>query len=46
MEESLYYKELHEALLIRSLKRLIKEQPTTWKWRETIEDTINLLEGN
>lgn len=45
MEESLYLRQLKEDLLIKKLKQLIHEQPESWKWRSTIKQTIELLEG-
>ena len=44
-ELSLYEMEQEEKRLIKELKYIIAEANLTSDWRETIEDTIKLLEG-
>ncbi len=44
-EMSLYEMEQEEKRLIKGLKLIIAEANLTSDWRETIEDTIKLLEG-
>lgn len=42
---SLYDKELQEKRLIRELKIILHDGQCKPNWRETINDTIKLLEG-
>ena len=42
---SLYDKELQEKKLIRELKMILHDGECKPNWRETINDTIKLLEG-
>lgn len=44
-EMSLYEMDQEEKRLIKGLKLIIAEANLTSDWRETIEDTIKLLEG-
>jgi hypothetical protein len=44
-ELSLYEKELQEKKLIRELKIILHDGQCKPNWRETINDTIKLLEG-
>lgn len=44
-ELSLYEKELQEKKLIRELKMILHDGQCKANWRETINDTIKLLEG-
>lgn len=44
-ELSLYEKELQEKKLIRELKMILHDGQCRPNWRETINDTIKLLEG-
>lgn len=44
-ELSLYEKELQEKKLIRELKMILHDRQCKPNWRETINDTIKLLEG-
>lgn len=44
-EMSLYEKELQEKKLIRELKMILHDGECRPNWRETINDTIKLLEG-
>ena len=44
-ELSLYDKELQEKKLIRELKMILHDGQCKPNWRETINDTIKLLEG-
>jgi len=45
VETSLYEKELQEKKLIRELKMILHDGECKPNWRETINDTIKLLEG-
>ena len=45
MERSLYDQELYERKLIRELKEILHEIKENRKWRETISEVIDLLEG-
>ena len=45
-EMSLYDMELKENKLIKELKVILCDAPLTSDWRETIEETIELLGGN
>ena len=45
VESSLYDKELQEKKLIRELKMILHDGQCKPNWRETINDTIKLLEG-
>lgn len=45
MERSLYDQELYERKLIRELKEILHEIKQERKWRKTISEVINLLEG-
>ena len=45
VETSLYEKELQEKKLIRELKMILHDGQCKPNWRETINDTIKLLEG-
>lgn len=45
VELSLYEKELQEKKLIRELKMILHDGQCKSNWRETINDTIKLLEG-
>ena len=42
---SLYDKELQEKRLIKKLKMILHDGECKPNWRETINDTIKLLEG-
>ena len=44
-ETSLYDKELQEKRLIKELKMILHDGQCKPNWRETINDTIKLLEG-
>ncbi len=45
MERSLYDQELYERKLIRELKEILHEIKQDRKWRTTIKEVIDLLEG-
>lgn len=45
-EMSLYDMELKEDKLIKGLKTILCDASLTSDWRETIEETIELLGGN
>lgn len=45
MERSLYDQELYERKLIKELKQILHEVKQERKWRETISEVIELLEG-
>ena len=45
-EMSLYDLQLKEDKLIKELKAILCDAPLTSDWRETIKETIELLEGN
>lgn len=45
MERSLYDQELYERKLIKELKEILHEIKQDRKWRETISEVIDLLEG-
>ena len=45
MERSLYDQELYERKLIRELKEILHEVKQDRKWRNTIKEVIDLLEG-
>lgn len=45
MERSLYDQELYERKLIKELKEILHEIKQDRKWRETITEVIELLEG-
>lgn len=46
MERSLYDQELYERKLIKDLKEILHEIKENRKWRNTISEVIDLLEGN
>lgn len=45
MERSLYDQELYERKLVRELKEILHEIKQDRKWRETITEVIELIEG-
>ena len=45
MERSLYDQELYERKLIKELKEILHEIKQDRKWRETISEVIELIEG-
>lgn len=45
MERSLYDQELYERKLIRELKEILHEVKEDRKWRETISEVTELIEG-
>ena len=45
MERSLYDQELYERKLVRELKEILHEIKQDRKWRETISEVIELIEG-
>lgn len=45
MERSLYDQELYERKLIKELKEILHEIKQDRKWRNTIKEVIDLLEG-
>lgn len=45
MERSLYDQELYERKLIKELKEILHEIKQDRKWRKTISEVIELIEG-
>ena len=45
MERSLYDQELYERKLVKELKEILHEIKQDRKWRETISEVIELIEG-
>lgn len=45
MERSLYDQELYERKLVKELKEILHEIEETRRWRETIKEVIELIEG-